>query len=767
MISSTANGRNQSSPVSVSECDLNLGIVQSSEDISLEDPAKWPILSNNLISKIVKAGPLQVMEFNFPRTAGRKFNPKFYKRTMQNGQIIDRPWLIYSVSVDAIFCFCCKLLCGGRNRSALSYCGMSNWCHASQSLRDHEKSRDHMRNFTAWKQMEKKLISKNTDQICLQKPLSDEVRHWRDALKRLILCVQFLGVQSLAFRGGSDKLYDDNNGNFLKLVETIATFDPVLQQHLNYIKCNNTRAHYLSHTIHTELIQLISNAVRSKIVKSIQETKYFSIIVDCTSDKSHVEQTTLVVRFVELNRDSGCYEIKEHFIGFLESLNTSGKGLTQLILEEIKKLGLSIKNCRGQGYDIGSNMRGKMCGVQKRILEIEPRAFFVPCGIHSLNLEITDGANCSQDAVSFFICVQSLFVFFSSSTARWEIFKSNVTRFPLKPLSQIRWESRIDAIQPLMDQLHNVHEALVKAAEQGDAVASCTATEIAENITQFKFICILVIWHDILAQSHMSSKYLQRTSVNLPNAEAGLLNFKTYLIKLRCDSQFELFLNRAKHLAEKFDIDPTFPEPYVLRSRRVTQQSKTGVDDLPKMDTKQQFKYDFYFKILDQFINSISERFELTKKHSKLFNFMYDISAIKEESNILNHCKVLEHVLTHKLESDVNSSELAEELKMLSTLLPKNATCLNALNLIQHASLDVLLPNTVIALKIILTMPVTVASRKISCSKLKIIKNYLRTSMTEERLLGSAILSIEKQIVFELDSDELVHEFAKTKARKI
>jgi hypothetical protein len=39
---------------------------------------------------------------------------------------------------------------------------------------------------------------------------------------------------------------------------------------------------------------------------------------------------------------------------------------------------LTIENLRGQGYDHGSNMKGKDKGVQKKILDLNPRAFYIP-----------------------------------------------------------------------------------------------------------------------------------------------------------------------------------------------------------------------------------------------------------------------------------------------------------------------------------------------------------------------------------------------------
>lgn len=53
-------------------------------------------------------------------------------------------------------------------------------------------------------------------------------------------------------------------------------------------------------------------------------------------------------------------------------------------------------------------------------------------------------------------------------------------------------------------------------------------------------------------------------------------------------------------------------------------------------------------------------------------------------------------------------------------------------------------PNAWIAYTIMLIIPITVTYAEISFSKLKLIKSYLRSTMSHERLNGLAILSIEK-----------------------
>ncbi|XP_074352353.1 uncharacterized protein LOC141691518 [Apium graveolens] len=69
--------------------------------------------------------------------------------------------------------------------------------------------------------------------------------------------------------------------------------------------------------------------------------------------------------------------------------------------------------------------------------------------------------------------------------------------------------------------------------------------------------------------------------------------------------------------------------------------------------------------------------------------------------------------------------------------------------------------------EIILTIPVTVVTAERSFSKLKLIKNYLRSTMSQERLNGLAMLSVEKQMLAKLDIGDLIRDFAHSKLRII
>lgn len=115
----------------------------------------------------------------------------------------------------------------------------------------------------------------------------------------------------------------------------------------------------------------------------------------------------------------------------------------------------------------------------------------------------------------------------------------------------------------------------------------------------------------------------------------------------------------------------------------------------------------------------------------------------------------------------MNGINLCNEIEVVRSLYSKKDSCpLEILTFINDNKLQDTIPNLWVALKIMMTIPVTTASYERSFSKLKLIKTYLRSTMTEERLNNLALISIENEIVSKLNLNEAIQNFADLKSRK-
>ena len=85
----------------------------------------------------------------------------------------------------------------------------------------------------------------------------------------------------------------------------------------------------------------------------------------------------------------------------------------------------------------------------------------------------------------------------------------------------------------------------------------------------------------------------------------------------------------------------------------------------------------------------------------------------------------LQHFLSNNEAKDIEGHELCNEVQAIATRVPKNANPEDVLNFIISNGLKDCAPNLSEALRILLTLPVSVAGSQRSFSKLKLIKTYI------------------------------------------
>ena len=125
------------------------------------------------------------------------------------------------------FCYFCKLM--SDNTTQLTS-GCNDWQHLSHILKVHETSVGHIKNSSKYSEL--RISLKKLYNWCnAATTLRNRKKYWRSVVERIIHIIQYLSRQCLAFRGSSKNLFQNDNGNFLKWIETIAKFDPIMSEH--------------------------------------------------------------------------------------------------------------------------------------------------------------------------------------------------------------------------------------------------------------------------------------------------------------------------------------------------------------------------------------------------------------------------------------------------------------------------------------------------------------------------------------------------------
>jgi len=171
--------------------------------------------------------------------------------------------------------------------------------------------------------------------------------------------------------------------------------------------------------------------------------------------------------------------------------------------------------------------------------------------------------------------------------------------------------------------------------------------------------------------------------------------------------------------------------------------------------------------IVDKIITTLQSRFEQFKIYEDILGFLFSVKKLKllDCTLLKEKCLNLEKSLKHDNLLDVDGLYLFLELNILKEIIAlENDKPIDILNYIKRINS---FPNAYKTYRIMLTILVLVASIEMSFSKLKIIKTYLRSTMSQQRLNELTLLSIEKEMLNEINYDNLTDNFTSQKAQKI
>lgn len=245
---------------------------------------------------------------------------------------------------------------------------------------------------------------------------------------------------------------------------------------------------------------------------------------------------------------------------------------------------------------------------------------------------------------------------------------------------------------------------------------------------------------------------MQSIVMQLDGAIALLKSTGGYMREYR-DTGFDKAIEVASEIASRFDDPVETSFEIEKRTRRKKQHFDAEGENEPVTGVETKFKIECFSVIVDQAISKLEECFEQMVTFNDRYGFVHQAMSGEplEAGELEIKCK---DTATY-FEEDIAGDELITKIKSFQGMYKKRhpdtdaactASVLSVLKYMYDNHLHEIYFILNIILRMFLTVPVKVTSGETSFSKLKIIKNYLRSSMAPDRLTVLALISVEHEV---------------------
>ena len=185
----------------------------------------------------------------------------------------------------------------------------------------------------------------------------------------------------------------------------------------------------------------------------------------------------------------------------------------------LTSVGLSLSSCCGQAYDGAANMAGHLNGVAIKIKREEPKALFVHCLAHSVNLCLQEcGRKCRavSDALNL---VGEMYAFIQHSPKRLAIFNNLKSELAphnptIKSLCPTRWTVRTPAINAILKNYSVLLKELETIQEEQHGEASSKASGLLTLMEKFSTFFGLKLAYLVFVATEQLATTLQAKNVN-------------------------------------------------------------------------------------------------------------------------------------------------------------------------------------------------------------------------------------------------------------
>lgn len=344
-----------------------------------------------------------------------------------------------------------------------------------------------------------------------------------------------------------------NRGNFIELLKVIGRHSAPVMMHLEKInKSNHNRLTFMSSKSQEKLLSILGEIVRAQILKDVKSACHFAVIIDTTTDISNQEQFKFIVRYVN---STGVLE--ERLLALETASDATGQGLFNTSCKITSKYVISWeKHLCPQSYDGAASMQGIYSSLRSFIQNENPRAIYVWCFAHILNLVVVDTCDSCTDTKNFFGDVKLLVFFFLKARKRTAAFIESQKKLyederilRMKSFSDTRWTSHGKVLNVIFCKYKALIDALEVLQDSSDRITASSSRTFLNTISTFKFVLCLIFFKNIFIVTTPLSNYLQCKTIDFFEAIQLVNVAKQKLSEMRSECKYELFINEVKEFA--------------------------------------------------------------------------------------------------------------------------------------------------------------------------------------------------------------------------
>ena len=313
-------------------------------------------------------------------------------------------------------------------------------------------------------------------------------------------------------------------------------------------------ATYMSDKTIQEMVFIISEVIEQKILNEMNRSEHFALMFDETTDCTTTEQMAIHGRFIHAN--SG--ELMSHYLKIVDvmqpdnietesdtatssTISVNAETIALRVCQFMDDTKLDKEKFRGIGTDGASTMMGCHNGVVARLKAVTPSAIGVHCAAHRLNLASVQTGDSIPYIKRFNSIVRQLYDYFQNSAVRMAGLRAIQTliheKGKLCAPSSTRWLSMEQSVKRLKECFCSIVMSLQREGEErGDA----KALGLHKLVTEYRFVCTMLLMCDVLPHISHLSKCFQITDCDYSIIPRMLSSTITSLKRLKTSNGINL-----------------------------------------------------------------------------------------------------------------------------------------------------------------------------------------------------------------------------------